>query len=99
MKRTVRVLRRAQRDLQHIYDYVAREAPPRADSFIDGFLDAIESVDELSDRGATPRDAVLRQRGYRYLKHRDYLVFYKVLQRQVRVYRIVRAKRAYRHLL
>jgi plasmid stabilization system protein ParE len=99
VKRTVRVLRRAQRDLQQIYDYVAREAPLRADSFIDGFLDAIESLDEFSDRGATPRDSVLRRRGYRYPKHRKYLVLYKVLQRQARVYRIVHAKRAYRHLL
>lgn len=93
------MLRRAQRDLQQIYDYVAREAPTRADSFIDGFLEAIASLNELSERGAAPRDLVLRQRGYRYLEHRRYLIFYKVLPRQVRVYRIVHAKRAYRHLL
>ncbi len=99
MKRAVRVLRRAQRDLQQIYEYVAREAPLRSDSFIDGLVDAIESLDELSERGASPRDSLLRQRGYRHLEHREYLIFYKVLQRQVRVYRIVHAKRAYRHLL
>ena len=99
MKRTVRVLRRAQRDLQQIYDYVATDAPPRAASFIDRFLDAIESLDEFSERGATPRDSVLRQRAYRHLKHLEYLVFYKVLQRRVRAYRVLHAKRAYRHLL
>ena len=99
MKRAVRVLRRAQHDLREIYDYVAREAPLRADSFIDGFLDAIASLNELSERGATPRDEVLRQRGYRYLRYHEYLIFYKVLTRQVRVYRIVHAKRAYEHLL
>lgn len=99
MKRSVRVLRRAQRDLQEIYDYVATEAPFRADAFIDGLLDAVESLGKLSERGATPRDPVLSQRGYRYLRHHEYLVFYKVLPRQVRVYRVVRGKRAYRHLL
>ncbi len=93
------MLRRAQRDLQQIYDYLATEAPLHADSFIDGLLDAIESLDELSERGAAPRDSVLRQRGYRYLEHRDYLIFYRVLQRQVRVYRVVHGRRAYRHLL
>lgn len=99
MKRTVRVLRRAQRDLQQIYDYVAREAPLRAEAFIDRLLEAVESLDQYSERGSTPRDPVLRQRGYRYLVHGEFLIFYKVLSKQVRVYRVVRGKRAFAHLL
>ncbi len=99
MKRTVRVLRRAQRDLQQIYDYVTREAPKRADSFIDGLVSAISSLEDLSEQGSVPRDEALRQRSYRYIIHRQYLVFYKVLNKQVRVYRVLHARRAYRHLL
>ena len=76
MTRNVRVLRRARRDLQEIYDLVVREAPLRADPFIDRLLDAINSLSTLSD-----------------------LVFYKVLKRQVRVYRVLRGSRAYRSLL
>ena len=99
MTHTVRVLRRAERDLQQIYDLVAREAPGRVDHFIDGLLDAIASLGALPDRGAVPRDAVLRDRRYRFLVHGDYLVFYKVLPRHVRVYRVVHGRRAYRGLL
>ena len=99
MKRSVRVLRRAQRDLQQIYDFVVREAPRRADPFIDELLDAIESLSTLADRGATPRDEPLKQQRYRFLVHGQYLVFYKVLPRQVRVYRVLRGSRAYRSLL
>lgn len=99
MKRSVRVLRRAQSDLQQIYDFVAREAPRRAGSFIDELLHAIESLETMADRGARPRDPTLRDLGYRFLVHRDYLVFYKVLKRQVRVYRVLRGSRAYRGLL
>jgi plasmid stabilization system protein ParE len=95
----VRVLRRAQRDLQEIYDLVVREAPRRADPFVDGLLDAIESLATLSERGAIPRDEILRQQGYRFLVHARYLVFYKVLKRQVRVYRVLQGNRAYRSLL
>ena len=99
MTRAVRVLRRAQRDLQQVYDLVAREAPLRADRFIDELLAAVESLQELADRGATPRDPTLRDQGYRFLVHGRYLVFYKVLPRQVRVYRVLDGRRAYRGLL
>ncbi len=99
MRRSVRVLRRAERDLQEIYDLVAREAPLRADRFIDELLAAVDSLQDLADRGAMPRDLVLRQRGFRFLVHGRYLIFYKVLSRQVRVHRIVQGNRAYHALL
>jgi toxin ParE1/3/4 len=99
VRRPVRVLRRAERDLQEIYDLVVREAPLRADGFIEALLAVIESLAEMSERGVIPRDAVLRGQGYRFLAHGRYLVFYKVLGRQVRVYRVVHGHRAYRDLL
>jgi plasmid stabilization system protein ParE len=99
MIRSVRVLRPAQRDLQQIYDFLVREAPRRADSFTDELLDAIDSLSTMADRGAMPRDDTLKAQGYRFLVHDPYLVFYKVLRRQVRVYRVLRGSRAYRRLL
>lgn len=99
MTRAVRVLRRAQRDLQQIYDHVLREAPLRADSFIDRLLEAIDSLATMSERGPMPRDETLKQQGFRFLVHGQYLVFYKVLRRQVRVYRVLRGSRPYRSLL
>jgi toxin ParE1/3/4 len=99
MTSTVRVLRRAQRDLQQIYDFIAREAPRTADAFIDELLDAVESLSTMSERGARPRDETLKRQGYRFLVHGNYLVFYKVMRQQVRVYRVLRGSRAYRSLL
>jgi plasmid stabilization system protein ParE len=97
--RSVRILRRAQRDLQQIYDLVAREVPLRADSFIDGLYDAIDTLKNLSARTPRPRDPTLEQQGYRFLVHGKYLVFYKVFKNQVRVYRVLRGSRAYQSLL
>ena len=99
MKRSVRVLRRAHRDVQQIYDYVAREAPRRAGPFIDRILAAIESLETMAERGAIPRDPTLRDQGHRYLVCGQYLVFFKVLRRNVRVYRVLRGGRLYRALL
>lgn len=99
MTRIVRVLRRAQRDLQQVYDFIAREAPSAADPFIDELLDAIESLSTMAERGANPRDETLKRQGYRFLVHGNFLVFYKVMRQQVRVYRVLRGNRAYRSLL
>jgi plasmid stabilization system protein ParE len=99
VKRTVRVLRRARRDLQEIYDFLTREAPASADAVADAILDALESLATMSDRGARPRDGRLRLTGFRYLAVGSYLVFYKTVGRTVRVYRILHGRRAYRALL
>ena len=99
MTRTVRVLRRAQRDLQEIYDHIVLEAPLRAGPFIDKLSAAIESLSTMPDRGAKPRDPILRARGYRFLVHAPYLIFFKVVGRQVRVHRVLRGSRAYGDLL
>lgn len=99
MTRQVRVLRRAQRDLQQIYDFIVREAPARAGPFIDKLLDAIATLDTMAERGPRPRDPALRARGYRFLVVGDYLIFYKADPRLVRIFRVVRGNRAYRALL
>jgi toxin ParE1/3/4 len=93
----VRVLRRAERDLQTIYAYLAREAPGHADRLVDEMLDAIDTLSSFPERGSSPRDPVLRTQGF--LVHRPYLIFYKSTKRLVRVYRVIHHKRAYQHLL
>lgn len=99
MTRTVRVLRRAQRDLQEIHDFLGREAPASTDRVIDELLDALDSLTTLAARGARPRDPTLRAADYRFLVVGAYLVFYKVAGRHVRVYRVLHGRRAYRELL
>ena len=99
MSRTVRVLRRAQRDLLEIREYVAWDDPAAAQRVVEGLVTAIESLADLPERGARPREARLRRMGYRFLVQGRYLVFYKVLRAQVRVYRVLHGSRAYSDLL
>ena len=99
MTRAVRVLRRAERDVQEVYDYLIREAPTSADRVVDGLLAAFESLAIFAERGAQPRDPFLRGQGYRFLVRDPYLIFYKVTKRTVRVYRVVHGKTSYRELL
>jgi len=99
VKRPVRVLRRAQFDLLEIQAYVVRDNPAAADTLIGKLLGLLMHLETLSDRGSIPRDAHLRRAGYRYVRHGEYLVFYKVQRAQVRVYRVVHGRRLYKHLL
>ena len=50
MKRSVRILRRAQHDLLQVRDYIAREAPNRAESFVGALIDTIESLETMAER-------------------------------------------------
>ena len=98
-RRSVRILRRAQDDLVEIHRYILRDRPGAADRFVDNLLDAIESLELNPARGAVPRDQRVRGLGYRVLIHGEHLVFYKVLPRQVRVYRVLHGRRRYADLL
>ncbi len=98
-RRSVRILRRAQDDLVEIHRYILRDRPGAADRFIDKLIDAIESLELNPARGSVPRDQRLRDLGYRVLIQGEHLVFYKVLPRQVRVYRVLHGRRRYSDLL
>ena len=78
---------------------MARDRPEAAETLIEGLVSRLRSLERLSDRGAVPRDSRLRRAGYRYLSHSDYLIFYKTLARQVRVYRVLHGAQQYAHLL
>ena len=99
MKRRVRVLRRAQIDLLEIQAYVTRDKPTAADRLVEALLDRLRGLETLSERGAVPKDSGLGRAGYRYLRHGEYLIFYKVLASQVRFYRVLHGRRLFKPLL
>lgn len=98
-RRSVRILRAAQDDLAEIHRYIRRDRPGAADRFIDELLDAIESLELNPQRGALPGDERLRELEYRVLIHGNHLVFYKVLPKQVRIYRVLHGRRSYADLI
>ena len=99
MKRAVRILRSAQRDLSEIAAYLRGDAPAGAERTIDDLLSGIDRLGELPESGPVPRDERLRRLGFRYLARGRYLVFYKVTRSQVRIYRVLHQRRAYESLL
>lgn len=99
MKRSVRVLRRAQLDLLEIQAYVLHDNPAAAVRLIENLLADVERLGRFPLRGARPKDEHLRKADYRYLVHGEYLIFYKVFASYIRVYRVVHGRRIFRRLL
>jgi addiction module RelE/StbE family toxin len=99
MKRSVRVLRRAQADLEEIHRYVARDRPDAAVRLIDRLLNRIEGLARFPDQGSVPRDDRLRALGFRALVEGEYLIFYKLVRTQVRIYRMLQGRRKYEHMI
>lgn len=94
--RKVRLLRRAQADLESIERYLLTEAGSSvAARTVDRLLDVIETLEDHAERAATPRDERLRGLGFRYLVRRPYLVFFRIQPREVRVHRVVHGHRKY----
>ncbi len=99
MKRIVRVLRRAQLDLAEIQRYVATDQPDAANAIVDDLLDAIERLGRIPTMAPVARDPRLSALGYRVLVRGNYAVFYKLVARHVRVYRVQHQRREYGRLL
>lgn len=99
MKRAVRIVRSAQRDLAEIAAYLRCDAPASADRTIDELLSGIDRLGAFPESGPVPRDERLARLGFRYLARGRYLVFYKVTRSLVRIYRVLHQRRAYERLL
>jgi len=95
---SVRVLGRAHRDLVEIRDYLGSDSPEAAE-LVEKLLSASEKLEQLPRWGAVPRDARLKGPGFRFRAVGSYLIFYKILRKQVRVYRVLHGRRAYEDIL
>lgn len=87
---------RAERDLDEIKDYIARDNPRRALSFVRELRQVCERL------AANPRMGRARPElrpGLRSFPHGDYLIFYRPLRDGVRVVRVLHGARDIRRLL
>jgi addiction module RelE/StbE family toxin len=91
----VRILRRAQQDLLEIDHYLEKEAPERRPEVLDHLLTSIGRLGVVPRMGPEPRDSRLKGLGFRYLSVGHYILFYKIAGHQLRVYRVLHARRDY----
>ena len=81
---------RAADDLEEIGNYIARDSPSRAASFLDELESHCRVMTEMP-RASPPREDL--GPGLRMAVHKNYLILFRVLEDTVRIERIVHGAR------
>lgn len=78
----------AKSDLREIAVYIADRAKDKqiAIRFVKELQGVTKILETFPGSGAIPRDRVLKSSGYRFLSHKDYLVFYLYEKEENRAY-------------
>lgn len=80
VKYQVKITPQAFRDIDMIYDYIARHLlePGTADNLVDEIEAGIFSLEEMPNRGAPRRIGNYANKGYRQLFIKNYTIVYRV---------------------
>ena len=95
----LRYLPIAQDDLISIFDWIAKDSPGRALSFVEKIDKRIGALAQSPHLGRIPRNQRLKEYGYRVLILDSYLVFYKIRNQTIEIHRVVHASRNLDHLI
>ena len=98
-KAKLRYLPAAKADLLSILDFIAKDSPRRAVSFVDKLDGRIGQLEHHPLLGRLPRHPKLREFGYRVLIMESYLVFYIIRGQTVEIHRVVHGSRNLDHLI
>ncbi|MFH0990056.1 MAG: type II toxin-antitoxin system RelE/ParE family toxin [bacterium] len=99
VKATIRYLPVAQDDLISIFDFIAKDSPGRALTFIEKLDKRVGLLEQHPLLGRVPRHLKLREYGYRVLIVESFLVFYIIRGQTIEIHRVVHGSRNLDHLI
>lgn len=101
MKSKCRVyyLKKAQDDLNNIFDYIKIDNPAGAESFVEKIDKYISRLSSFPLSGIQPKDNRLKNKGYRVVIVDNYLVFYFIKGNNLYISRVIHGKQNYIFLL
>ena len=97
----IRYTQQAIDDLDAIFDYICLDDPDAARNNLNKFKSSIEKLAATPYHGAALRtdSTVMIAAGYRYIVVSPYLVFYRVVDSEVRIGRILHSRQDWLSLL
>ena len=97
----IRYTQQAMDDLDAIFDYICLDNPDAARKMLQAFRTGIEKLTATPYLGAALRtdSPMMISSGYRYIVVSPYLVFYRVVDQEVRIGRILHSRQDWLSLL
>ena len=103
MKYSIEFTDTAKSDLRNIAFYIAEESKDKdiAKKFVHELIDQCVQLEDFPMSGSVPNDRTLASLGYRFLVHKEYLIFYSVNELNGKVYvnAVFNAKKDYLRVL
>ena len=95
----IRYLKTAEKDMDDIFDYIAKDNPHAAVSLLEKFDNSISKLAHNPESGIVPKDVRLKELGYRMLIIGNYLIFYVIKPKTVQIRRVIHGARQYKNHL
>ena len=92
-------LQKALDDLDEIHLYISNDNIIAADKMINKIFDAVERLKIFPFIGSSVSDKLAVKGDYRMIVVKPYLVFFRVIEKQVTIYRVLHGKRYHSALL
>lgn len=89
MRYKVNISSNAQKDLEHIFYYIAEDSMNNARNFILELEKKINSLDSMPERFALIPENIFFGTNYRQITHKKYRVIYKISGNSVFIMRVV----------
>lgn len=92
-------LQKALDDLDEIHLYIANDNQSAADKMVNKILDAVDTLETFPFIGSSVADRIDVKGDYRMISIKPYLVFYRVIGKEVIIYRVLHGRRYHSALL
>jgi len=92
-------LQKALDDLDELHLYIAQDSERAADKMISNILDAVENLTLFPFIGSPASNRLDVRGDYRMIVVKPYLVFYRVIDKDVTIYRVLHDRRYHSALL
>lgn len=101
MKNNIYYSPEAQNDLDEIWEYISLELcnPQAAENTVNKIMDTVDELENFSDIGALLSSVTEVENDYRFLISGNYMVFYRVMERDVYIDRVLYGRRDYLRIL
>lgn len=103
MSCSVKLTLTAKEDLRSIAFYIAEQSKDKAiaANFVWELSEKCKVLEEFPESGSVPKDRIMMSAGYRFLTHKDYLIFYKYEKEENTAYilAVFNAKRDYMRVM